>query len=162
MQILPPSNHHSNNTPFKSFFNLKKKSKRKDEKAPPVVIKSAAKVPEIVVDYNTAPVGSAPADENAFDDASSSSVDKKGALESGSSDKEKLGSDFFSDDFEGITVSTTKCLSCETETEQKETMIDISIPIAGQVNVDSQDNPQVFFQNSCITREYFRGDNKYR
>lgn len=53
------------------------------------------------------------------------------------SDKiKKLGFDFFSEDFEGITVSTTKCLSCETITEQKETMIDIAVPITGYENTN--------------------------
>lgn len=41
----------------------------------------------------------------------------------------ELGLNFFNEDFEGITVSTTKCLSCETITEQKETMIDIAVPV---------------------------------
>lgn len=41
----------------------------------------------------------------------------------------ELGLDFFTEDFEGMTVSTTKCLSCETVTEQKETMIDIALPV---------------------------------
>jgi hypothetical protein len=68
------------------------------------------------------------------------------------SDKEKieetikrLGLDFFCEDFEGITLSTTKCLTCETVTEQKETMIDISIPLAGNDNNQLLD-PQLFFQ----------------
>lgn len=74
----------------------------------------------------------------------------------------KLDSDFFSEDFEGVTVSTTKCLSCETETEQKETMIDIAIPISGHESLESLDNPQAFFHSACITKEYFRGENKYR
>ncbi|XP_058833086.1 uncharacterized protein LOC131690977 isoform X2 [Topomyia yanbarensis] len=73
-----------------------------------------------------------------------------------------LGLDFFRDDFEGVTVSKTKCLACETCTEQKETMIDIAIPIAASEVCDAAKNPQLFYQNSCITREYFRGDNKYR
>lgn len=74
-----------------------------------------------------------------------------------------LGLDFFRDDFEGVTVAKTKCLECETCTEQKETMIDIAIPIASPSEVsDAAKNPQQFYQNSCITREYFRGDNKYR
>lgn len=74
----------------------------------------------------------------------------------------QLGLDFFTEDFEGITVSTTKCLSCETITEQKETMIDIAVPISGYENVDNSEKSQFFIQNSCITREYFRGENKYR
>ncbi|XP_055605313.1 uncharacterized protein LOC129753516 [Uranotaenia lowii] len=73
-----------------------------------------------------------------------------------------LGLDFFRDDFEGVTVAKTKCLACETCTEQKETMIDIAIPIAASEVSDAAKNPQHFYQNSCITREYFRGDNKYR
>ncbi|XP_055619663.1 uncharacterized protein LOC129764516 [Toxorhynchites rutilus septentrionalis] len=73
-----------------------------------------------------------------------------------------LGLDFFRDNFEGITVAKTKCLACETCTEQKETMIDIAIPIAASEISEASKNPQFFYQNSCITREYFRGDNKYR
>ncbi|XP_075145647.1 ubiquitin specific protease 1 [Haematobia irritans] len=76
----------------------------------------------------------------------------------------ELGLDFFNDDFEGITVSTTKCLSCETITEQKETMIDIAVPVpqAGYESNEYMDRPSSFIQNSCITREYFRNENKYR
>uniref|UniRef100_A0A182N0H5 USP domain-containing protein n=1 Tax=Anopheles dirus TaxID=7168 RepID=A0A182N0H5_9DIPT len=73
-----------------------------------------------------------------------------------------LGLNFFCDDFEGVTVSRTRCLSCETVTEQKETMIDIAIPITSGEIGDAFKNPQQFFQDACITREYFRGDNKYR
>lgn len=40
-----------------------------------------------------------------------------------------LGLDFFSQDFEGVTASSTRCLVCETTTEQRETMIDLSVPI---------------------------------
>ncbi|XP_005178106.1 serine-rich adhesin for platelets [Musca domestica] len=77
----------------------------------------------------------------------------------------ELGLDFFNDDFEGITVSTTKCLSCETITEQKETMIDIAVPVpqAGyESNEYNTDRPSSFIQNSCITSERFRNENKYR
>lgn len=58
----------------------------------------------------------------------------------------ELGLDFFTEDFEGVTVSSTKCLSCETVTEQKETMIDLSVPITGYENVDAIDNPHQFIQ----------------
>lgn len=58
----------------------------------------------------------------------------------------QLGLDFFTEDFEGITVSTTKCLSCETITEQKETMIDIAVPISGYENVDNSEKSQFFIQ----------------
>ncbi|XP_052900096.1 uncharacterized protein LOC128306587 [Anopheles moucheti] len=73
-----------------------------------------------------------------------------------------LGLNFFCEDFEGVTVSRTRCLSCETVTEQKETMIDIAIPITSNEVNDAVKNPQQFYQDACITQEYFRGDNKYR
>lgn len=58
----------------------------------------------------------------------------------------KLGLDFFTEDFEGVTVSSTKCLSCETVTEQKETMIDLSVPITGYENMDTIENSNLFIQ----------------
>lgn len=186
-QILPTSNVPSSTSsssaaPLKSIFNnLKRKSKRKEEKlaAPattttPQPPMNSTKVPDIVIDSTTT---TAPAVGRNPGGAASPSENESGTAEpvvngvaSGSSEAggakeekvQKLESDFFSDDFEGVTVSTTKCLSCETETEQKETMIDLAIPISGHESLDSLDNPQAFFQSSCITKEYFRGDNKYR
>jgi len=58
----------------------------------------------------------------------------------------KMGLDFFRNDFEGVTVSTTKCLTCENVKEKKETMIDISVPITNTENFDSLEHPQFFFQ----------------
>jgi hypothetical protein len=57
----------------------------------------------------------------------------------------RLGLDFFCKDFEGITLFTTKCLTCETVTEQKETMIDIAIPISHDT-LSQPIDPQSFFQ----------------
>ncbi len=71
----------------------------------------------------------------------------------------RLGLDFFCEDFEGVTLSTTKCLTCETVTEQKETMIDISIPLANNDNNQPLD-PQLFFQVS-ERRELFLSDLKF-
>ncbi|XP_016952559.1 ubiquitin carboxyl-terminal hydrolase 1 [Drosophila biarmipes] len=75
----------------------------------------------------------------------------------------ELNLNFFSSDFEGIVVLTTKCLSCETITRQKQGMLDISVPvpISGYDNADLQEKPSTYIQNSCITKEYFRGENKY-
>jgi ubiquitin carboxyl-terminal hydrolase 1 len=110
----------------------------------------------------------------------SNGVDEKEKIEESI---KRLGLDFFTEDFEGITLSTTKCLTCETVTEQKETMIDISIPLGNENNQPL--DPQIFFQvkiayhlipptcpitlvsflllqNSCITKEYFRVENHYR
>ncbi|XP_055924007.1 ubiquitin carboxyl-terminal hydrolase 1 [Eupeodes corollae] len=107
-----------------------------------------------------------------FGNSGSDKIDSKNASPSGDDevmpikDKErlaekikKLGLDFFTEDFEGMTVSTTKCLSCETVTEQKETMIDIAVPVPISGYTDTSNS---FIQNSCITREYFREKNKYR
>uniref|UniRef100_A0A1A9WJT7 USP domain-containing protein n=1 Tax=Glossina brevipalpis TaxID=37001 RepID=A0A1A9WJT7_9MUSC len=98
--------------------------------------------------------------DNALPAAASLLKDKQRLLEK----IRELGLDFFTEDFEGITVSTTKCLSCETITEQKETMIDIAVPVP-QAGYESNEHPNrssSFIQNSCITREYFRNENKYR
>lgn len=62
----------------------------------------------------------------------------------------KLQLDFFTEDFEGITVSSTKCLSCETVTEQEETMIDISVPITNYENNDRETSDHQFIQVSAI------------
>lgn len=62
----------------------------------------------------------------------------------------RLGLDFFCKDFEGITLFTTKCLTCETVTEQKETMVDIAIPISHE-NLTQPIDPQLFFQVKCFT-----------
>ncbi|XP_061397086.1 ubiquitin carboxyl-terminal hydrolase 1-like, partial [Musca vetustissima] len=116
---------------------------------------------------STSTIGGGPADE--LDGSSTTSTTAVSLL---LKDKQRLeskirelGLDFFNDDFEGITVSTTKCLSCETITEQKETMIDIAVPVpqAGyESNEYNTDRPSSFIQNSCITSERFRNENKYR
>lgn len=60
-----------------------------------------------------------------------------------------LGLNFFCEDFEGVTVSSIKCLTCEQVKTLKEKMIDISVPITGhEKNPDAMSNPQSFFQVS--------------
>lgn len=58
----------------------------------------------------------------------------------------KLGLDFFNEDFEGVTMSSTRCLSCEAVTEQKESMIDLSVPITE--NMDTAEHSNFFIQVS--------------
>lgn len=60
----------------------------------------------------------------------------------------ELNLNFFNADFEGVVVLTTKCLSCETVTRQKQGMIDISVPvpISGYENTDLQDKPSNYIQ----------------
>lgn len=61
------------------------------------------------------------------------------------SDKIKaLGLDFFSKDFEGVTASSIQCLACETTTEQKETMIDLAVPITE--NMETNELSDSFIQ----------------
>lgn len=55
-----------------------------------------------------------------------------------------LGLDFFSEDFEGVTASSIQCLACETTTEQKETMIDLAVPITE--NMDTHELNDSFIQ----------------
>lgn len=62
-----------------------------------------------------------------------------------------LGLNFFCEDFEGVTVSSIKCLTCEQVKTLKEKMIDISVPITGHENPDSMSNPQSFFQVSVYS-----------
>lgn len=74
--------------------------------------------------------------------------DKEKNMEKVNEKIKKMGVDFFTEDFEGVTCSSTKCLSCETITEQKETMIDLSVPITGYENMDQLDDPNLFIQVS--------------
>lgn len=63
----------------------------------------------------------------------------------------QMGLDFVTENFEGITVSTTKCLTCDTITEQKETMIDLAVPISGNETFEANDTGNQFFQVSMST-----------
>jgi hypothetical protein len=65
-----------------------------------------------------------------------------------------LGLDFIREDFEGTTISTTKCLFCETETVQKESMIDLGIQICGVDTSNVAKNPESFFQVSSTNRPH--------
>lgn len=58
----------------------------------------------------------------------------------------ELGIDFFGEDFEGTTKASTRCLSCETTTEQKETMLDLSVPITE--NMETHELDESFIQVS--------------
>lgn len=60
----------------------------------------------------------------------------------------ELNLNFFNTDFEGIVVLTTKCLSCETITRQKQGMLDISVPvpISGYDTAELQEKPSAYIQ----------------
>ncbi|KAH8382724.1 hypothetical protein KR009_004924 [Drosophila setifemur] len=119
---------------------------------------SAAPTPSVAL----ATVPAAPATRYSSDDEMNSASALKDKMRLEERIRE-LNLNFFSSDFEGIVVLTTKCLSCETVTRQKQGMLDISVPvpISGYDNADLQDKPNTYIQNSCITKEYFRGENKY-
>lgn len=85
-----------------------------------------------------------------FDDELVSGHDREKNSEKVNEKIKKMGVDFFTEDFEGVTCSLTKCLSCETITEQKETMIDLSVPITGYENMDQLDDPNLFIQVSFV------------
>ena len=68
----------------------------------------------------------------------------------------KIGLDFFTEDFEGVTVSSTKCLICETVTEQKETMIDLSVPIPCSEKIEAIDDPKSIFR---VSTKYIDNNN---
>lgn len=72
-----------------------------------------------------------------------------------------LGLDFFREDFEGVTLCTTKCLTCETTTEKKEAMIDLSVSISPNEN-NLIENPQQFFQVSLRSVLLNFTQNKYQ
>lgn len=91
-------------------------------------------------------------DETADGSANNQKTDSETSSPDSSDDKineviKRLGLDFFCKDFEGITLFTTKCLTCETVTEQKEKMIDIAIPISHDI-LSQPIDPQMFFQVS--------------
>lgn len=63
-----------------------------------------------------------------------------------------LGLNFFSEDFEGVTASSIQCLACETTTEQKETMIDLSVPITE--NMETHELNDNFIQVNDLLRVF--------
>lgn len=105
---------------------------------------------------NTVVMDSPSKDSNSFDAATSNpdATNASGsALESLVLNKQTiqeklkaLGLDFFSEDFEGVTASSIQCLACETTTEQKETMIDLSVPITE--NMETHELTDSFIQVS--------------
>lgn len=60
----------------------------------------------------------------------------------------ELGIDFFTEDFEGCTLASTLCLSCETTTTQEEIMLDLSVPITE--NMETQQLDDSFIQVSAV------------
>lgn len=64
-----------------------------------------------------------------------------------------LGLDFFSEDFEGVTASSIQCLACETTTEQKETMIDLAVPITE--NMETHELNDSFIQVWLLQNQAF-------
>jgi ubiquitin carboxyl-terminal hydrolase 1 len=140
-ELTSPPNSVQSSQSIKSIFS--RKIKRKDT----LKSKNGSPMKEI----NTEMTSIEESSETGIVKSSLSSVTNESCDSNGVDDKEKvdetikrLGLDFFSEDFEGITLSTTKCLTCETVTEQKETMIDISIPLGSESNQPL--DPQIFFQ----------------
>lgn len=72
----------------------------------------------------------------------------------------KIGFNFVSEDFGGITLRRTKCLECESVTERKEPFYDICVPIPVS-DSDIEDMASQFYRHSCVTTENLRDTNKY-
>lgn len=161
----PTTTLQSSSQSIKSIFSrkIKRKDTLKSKNGSPMkenLINSCSEMSSIEESANESNMSSSSNHKSSLNSISnninsnnSESCDSNGVNES---DKEKinetikrLGLDFFTEDFEGITLSTTKCLTCETVSEQKETMIDISIPLASNDNNQPLD-PQLFFQVSMI------------
>lgn len=109
-----------------------RKSKSKEDKQKILKAESPTAESECVENHVTANTPS----DGAVSDSKLSLTDKDKIQEQIT----KLGLDFFSEDFEGTTMSSTRCLSCETVTEQKETMIDLSVPITAHMENIEQPN----------------------
>ena len=135
----PPQSNAHNSQSLKSIFS--RKIRRKDTLKNNGGVSSPIK--ENIVDNKT----------TVEEEPSLDSTVTKNNTESSNADNfekvneaiKRLGLDFFCKDFEGITLFTTKCLTCETVTEQKETMVDIAIPISHE-SLTQPIDPQMFFQ----------------
>nr|CAD7393671.1 unnamed protein product [Timema cristinae] len=122
--------------------------------------------------------------ESCKSDAAAMGVGTDGERTGGS--RKRVGYNFVSADFEGVTVLRTTCLECEHVTERKETFCDICVPITtdtaapscddGNPSVDglnlakgvqqnfSGENPQRVseqYQAAIVTSEHLRDGNKY-
>lgn len=127
--------------------------KRKDDKSKNTRVDSPSKE---LRNSSETPKASSPASIVATHDSSQPMVNGAAGSEASPTSAEsvldkirELGIDFFSVDFEGVTLASTLCLSCETITEQKEIMIDLSVPITE--NMETQELDETFIQVSYST-----------
>lgn len=139
----PPSSVQSSQS-IKSIFS--RKIKRKDT----LKTKNGSPMKEINTEMSSIEEANESNIKSSLNSITNESCDSNGVEEKEKIDEtiKRLGLDFFSEDFEGITLSTTKCMTCETVTEQKETMVDISIPLGNENNQPI--DPQLFFQVSAF------------
>lgn len=70
----------------------------------------------------------------------------------------KIGYNFVSEEFGGITLRRTKCLECESVTERKEPFYDICVPVSDTVFEESESD---FYKQACVTTENLMGSDKY-
>lgn len=79
--------------------------------------------------------------------------------------QKKIGFNFLTEDFAGITLVRTKCLECESVTERKEPFYDIPIPIISEGDFDITNiegiSPSELYRNACVTSEKLCDTNKY-
>lgn len=70
----------------------------------------------------------------------------------------KIGYNFVSEEFGGVTLRRTKCLECESVTERKEPFYDICVPVTDTVFECSESD---FYRQACVTTENLMGSDKY-
>ncbi|XP_044756489.1 ubiquitin carboxyl-terminal hydrolase 1 [Coccinella septempunctata] len=79
--------------------------------------------------------------------------------------QKKIGFNFLTEDFEGITLVRTKCLECESVTERKEPFYDIPVPIISEGDFDITKiegvSPSEIYRKACVTSEKLCDSNKY-
>lgn len=100
-------------------------------------------------------------EEHVNNDSSTNETDEQCSSENATSTEKltrKIGFNFVSEDFGGVTLRRTKCLECESVTERKEPFYDICVPVL-DTNYDG--NESDFYRQACVTTENLRGSNKY-
>ncbi|KAF5299260.1 hypothetical protein FQA39_LY02433 [Lamprigera yunnana] len=98
--------------------------------------------------------------EEHSDSSTNADVDEHSLPNTSEKRKKKIGYNFVTEDFQGVTLRRTKCLECEGVTERKEPFYDIPVPI--MINEeDHETDPNVIYRKACVTSEKLCDANKY-
>uniref|UniRef100_A0A1B6MTU9 USP domain-containing protein n=1 Tax=Graphocephala atropunctata TaxID=36148 RepID=A0A1B6MTU9_9HEMI len=72
----------------------------------------------------------------------------------------RVGHNFISEDFQGVTLLRTTCLECEQVTERKETFCDICVPITTPSG-NYEEGISSLYHSAMVTEELLQDTNKY-